>query len=115
MIDPKEISAITYAIDADARRAGRTWDYPGIHAAVRGAILDDGRRPLDVAAAGRAAIADAEAITPSALRFAKHYPIATGEADRGPTCAWCTKTQRGHDNLVRLGDPHEFKPTGMQP
>ena len=114
MIDPKVISAITYAIDADARQAGRTWDYPGIHAAVRGAILDDGRRPLDVAHAGRMAIDDAESATPSALRFAKHYPVAA-QADRGPTCAWCTKTRRGHDSIVKLGDPHEFAPTGVRP
>ena len=81
---------------------------------VRGAILDDGRRPLDVAHAGRMAIDDAESATPSALRFAKHYPVAV-QADRGPTCAWCTKTRRGHDSIVKLGDPHEFAPTGVRP
>lgn len=115
--DPKIISATAYVIHGEALRQRRAWDQQGIHAAVRGALEDDGRDVLAVIHAGYEAVSDQRAETPGAIRWPGRYKPVKGTAawtnDYGPDCAICGRSQREHDANEAKVTPdqrHAFEP-----
>jgi hypothetical protein len=110
----RAIAAAATVLHAEATEKGRAWGIQGIHAAVRGAIEEDGRQLGQVVIAGFAAIADEGAKTPAAIRWESRYSTAVvaGRAVRiGPTCAVCGRAERGCRHAAAIsGDPHVFSP-----
>jgi hypothetical protein len=114
MTTQREITAAVTVLHAEATAKAKAWRIQGIHAAVRGAVEEDGRRLGDVVMAGFAAIADEGARTPAAIRWESRYStvLVGGRAVRiGPTCAVCGRAERGCRHAAAIsGDPHVFSP-----
>ncbi len=113
-LDPREVSAASFLVIQECRRADRHWDPQGIHAAVQAALVDDGRRPDAVVSAGFAAVHDTNARTPGAIRWAARYPdeapAESAAAARLPSCFTCGRPEsQCRTAAAKSGDPHQFQ------